>query len=368
MRMEARPNKEEFAVVPGKGGAGEPIFSVLVKRTYRILPGLPTLRKEKANPLVKVDQYYDDGDPETCSVQHESDLVHYKPCADVVVIATAYGPAGGPAIEMNVGIQIDDCMKVLRIIGDRRCIFQPCQPPIFTEPEPFTEMPIRYERAYGGVDLHTNPEMPFFYPRNPLGRGMAIANTQDSVEGLLLPNVEDPADLLTPERLVMGEMERWNQQPLPAGCGWFQRTWYPRCSFAGSVPGFVDPDEVMREEMLGLVPQGQIALARQFKLPSFDLRFNNGASLGLRFPLLAGGERVRLTNLTPHGELEFYLPDDVPHIMMDIGLGENDLSPVLQTVSIRPDEMQVDLVWRGAHEYPGVEWLPEMKKMITEVS
>jgi hypothetical protein len=29
--------------------------------------------------------------------------------------------------------------------------------------------------------------------------------------------------------------------------------------------------------------------------------------------------------------------------------------------------MQVDLVWRGAHAYPGVDWLPEMKRMVAEV-
>jgi hypothetical protein len=30
--------------------------------------------------------------------------------------------------------------------------------------------------------------------------------------------------------------------------------------------------------------------------------------------------------------------------------------------------MQVDLVWRGAHEYPGVDWLPEMKRLTAQVS
>src|SRR4029077_2092685 len=111
----------------------------------------------------------------------------------------------------------------------------------------------------------------------------------------------------------------------PQGLGWFQRTWYPRCSFVGSVPGFVDPDEVMREETLGLVPRGKIALARRFKLPSFDVRFNNGASPGLALPYLKGGELVRLRNLTPDAALDFNLPSDVPRIVLAIGLGANTL-------------------------------------------
>jgi hypothetical protein len=120
--------------------------------------------------------------------------------------------------------------------------------------------------------------------------------------------------------------------------------------------------------VLGLVPQHQIALARQFKLPSFDVRFNNGASLGLALPYLAGGEPIRLVNLTLESPLEFTLPEDAPRIMLDIGLGENELKCVLQTVCIRLEERQIDLVWRGAHEYPGVDWLPEMKRMVVQVS
>jgi hypothetical protein len=363
-----KASTEELTVVPGKTGSGRPIFSTLVKRTYDIRAGQAAVRAEKTIPLVKVDIYYDHGDPETCCVKYETDLVPYKLATDVVAIARAYGPAAKPVTEMAVAIEIDGHAKLLRVIGDRRCIFRAGYPPIFTEPMEFTEMELRYERAYGGTDTRANPAMPFSYPRNPLGMGMVLKNTRESIDGLPLPNLEDPADLLIPERVVLGELEMWNQQPLPQGFGWFQRTWYPRCSFVGSVPGFVDPDEVMREEMLGLVPKGQLALARQFKLPSFDVRFNNGASLGLTFPYLTGAERVRLTNLTPDGQLEFYLPDDAPQIMMDIGLGENEVPPVLQTLSIRPDEMQIDLVWRGSHEYPGVEWLPEMKKMVTVVT
>jgi len=116
------------------------------------------------------------------------------------------------------------------------------------------------------------------------------------------------------------------------------------------------------------VPKNQIALSQQFKLPSYDVRFNNGASRGLALPNLAGNEAIRLTNLTPDGSLTFQLPGETLRMMLDIGLGENQLTPVLQTVIIRLEEMQVDLIWRGAHEYPGLDWLPEMKKAITQVS
>jgi len=356
-----------FQILPGKDGAGKPIFAVLVKRTYDIRCGKMAIRASADRPLVKVDEYYDHGDPEWCTVKYETDLTPYKPATDVVVIGKAYAPAGQSTRQMDIAIEVANIRKVIRVTGERRCLYRQNKPPAFTDPQPFTEMEIRYERAYGGRDRKSMPPMLLAYPRNTLGTGFAIKNTHEVIDGLYLPNFEDPKDMLVPERVVLEDPINWNRQPLPQGLGWFHRTWYPRCSFVGSVPGFVKPEEPLREELLGLVPQNQVALARQFKLPSYDVRFNNGASLGLVLPYLRGDEMVRLIRLTPDGQLEFTLPADRPNIMLDIGLGENKLEVVLHTVCVRVEEMQVDLVWRGAHEYPGNDWLPEMKRMVAEV-
>jgi hypothetical protein len=362
-----RAQREQFEVVPGENQAGTPIFSVLAKRTYDIRPGHEAVRAEQDHPLVKADVYYDDGAPDSPTVQYETDLVAYKLATDIVLIGKAYAASAKPTAQMNVALEVAGRNKTLRVTGDRRCVYRDSRAPSFTDPVPFTEMEIRYDRAYGGKDLKSIPNLEFHYPRNHSGTGVVLKNVREAVDGLALPNVEDPADLLTPERVIMGEPERWNRQPLPQGFGWFQKSWYPRCSFVCSMPPFVGIEDVLREEELGLVPKGQIALARQFKLPRYDARFHNGASLGFVLPYLSGGEPVKLTGLTPEGQLKFTLPNDRPRAMLDIGLGENELPMVLHTVLIRPDERQVDLVWGGAHEYPGVEWLPEMKHMIAKV-
>ncbi len=359
---------ELFTVLSSKNEVGNPIFSVLVKRTYTIQPGQETVRCEEAQPLVQEDQYYDHGDPEWATVKYESDLASFNLATDVVVIGKALAPSKEPVEQLEVSIAIAEHKKTLLVTGDRYCTYRWLRPPIFTDPAPFTEMEIRYEQAYGGKDEKSDPKLPFIYPRNPMGTGVVIKNVPEIINSLVLPNIEDPNDLLTPDRLIMGKPENWNAQPLPAGFGWFQKTWYPRCSFVASMPSFVDIDTVLREEELGLVPKGQLVLSRQFKLPSFDVRFNNGASPGLVLPYLNGDELIRLTHLTPEGELEFSLPGDAPKIMLDIGLGENVLKSVLHSVCIRVKEMQVDLIWRGAHEYPGQDWLPEMKKMVTHIS
>jgi hypothetical protein len=355
------------AIVHGKDEGNQSIFSVLVKRTYDIKPGGSITRVEKAVCFVRLDEYYDDGEPEWTTVKREAELAPYKIATDVVLLGKAFAPKGDPVAYTDVTVQVGIYRKAVRVTGDRHCLFRPNAPPVFSDPVPFTEMPVQYDRAYGGRDIRSDPAAPFYYPRNNRGRGVVLKNSRETVDGLALPNIEDPEDLLTPERVAFEQPERWNGQPLPDGLGWFDRTWYPRCSFTGAVPAYLGIDSVLREESLGLVPKGQVALARQFKLPSFDLRFNNGASRGLALPYLQGDETFRLTNLTPDCSLTFRLPGETPSVMLDIGLGENELKPFIHTVCVRVEEMQVDVVWRGAHAYPGLEWLPEMKKMVAEV-
>ncbi|HSU57806.1 MAG TPA: DUF2169 domain-containing protein [Bryobacteraceae bacterium] len=357
---------ENYRVVASKDDRRRDVFCVLLKRTYDIHSGY-AMRAEHDRPLRPVDVYYDSGDPETCSVQYENDLSPFKIATDVVAVGTVHAPGNKPTQMLDAAVHVAEHCKTIRVFGDRQCFYNADAAPSVTDPLPFTRMPMRYERAYGGTDASSIPDFPFAYPRNHLGCGFVMKNSVESVHGLKLPNFEDPFDLLTPERIVVGEPEGWWSQPMPQSFGWFQRTWYPRCSFVGSVPGFVDPDAVVREEQLGLVPKRQFALARQFKLPSFDIRFNNGASPGLALPFLKAGESVRLLHLTPDGLLAFEVPHDTPKIAMDIGLGERELKPVLQTLLIRPDDGQLDLIWRGAHEFPGVEWLPEMSRLNVEI-
>jgi hypothetical protein len=357
---------ENYRVVASKDDKKKDIFCVLVKRTYDIRGG-SVIRAGEDKPLHLADVYYEPGDPETCSVRYESDLSPFKVAADVVVVGTVYAPGNRPVQTMDAGIDVNGTFKQVRVFGDRKCLYNVNGPPTVTDPVPFKEMPVRYELAYGGTDSVSIPDMPFAYPRNHLGRGFVLKNARETLNDLALPNFEDPFDLLTPERIAVGEPDGWWRQPMPQGLGWYQRTWYPRCSFVGSVPGFVDPDAVLREEQLGLVPRRQFALARRFKLPSFDIRFNNGASPGLTVPYLNGGEYVRLSHFTSEGLLEFVLPQGAPRIAMDIGMGERELQAVLQTVLIRPDDRQLDQVWRGSYEYPGVDWLPEMSRLHVEI-
>lgn len=357
---------QDVAIVAGLGPERAHIFSVIVKRSYAIRSHQP-LVEMPAEQLLRADRYHEPGDPETCSLWLEEECAPYKLATDVVVLAQAYPPEGKPAQRTTVGVEVAGHQKLLTVTGDRRAVHRAGRPPDITDPDPFTTMPIRYERAYGGIDAQSRPEAPFHYPRNPIGRGVALRNLPEVIDGLALPNIEDPNDLLTPERIVIEDEARWNDQPFAQGFGWFQKTWYPRCSFVGALPPHVQADTTMREEQLGLVPQGQIALGRGFRLPSFDLRFNTGASLGLALPEVPPGATVRLARLSPEPLIEFTLPTRWPRIALDIGQGVTELPCALHTLLIDVEARRVDMIWRGAHSYPGPSWLPSMTRLAADV-
>lgn len=354
-------------IVPGRNHRGEHVFSVIVKRTYRITGTGVAERSDADGALRRIDEYYDNGDPEWSTVQHESELAPYKASTDVVVIGKAYAPRGVPTARMPVGVQIGDRKKVLTITGDRRCSYRQGAAPVFTDPEPFAEMEIRYDRAYGGGDEKSLPTVPFLYPRNFKGTGVVLRNVKEAVEGLPLPNIEDPQDLLGPERIFIEEPDRWHLQPLPQGFGWLQREWYPRSALLGSYPPFIDPGTVTAEERMGLLPNDHVALAKQSRLRPMEAQFANGASFGMIFPDLKGDESVALGGLTPDGLLKFSLPGDTPAIGLDLGAGIQELAPQLHSVSIRPDDQEVDLIWRGAQGYEGYGWLPKMTRLHAEI-
>jgi hypothetical protein len=356
-----------FEIVTGKNEHEDNVFSVIVKRSYLITDAGELKRKETDHELRKIDAYYENGDPEWSVVQYEYELAPYKPLVDVVVIGSAHAPDGEPVQSMPVSVQVGQRSKELIVFGDRQCHFRKNADPVFSEPEPCAEMEIRYDLAYGGQDEETLPQAPLHYPRNFMGKGVVLRNIKKKVEGLPLPNIEDPEDLLTPERVIIGEPERWHLQPIPQGFGWRQRTWYPRSALLGAYPAFIDVGTVTAEEKMGLLPKNHIALAKQFRLPTFEAYFNNGASLGMSFKALQEDEEIMLRGLTPEGLMKFQLPGDVPEILLDIGRGEQQLESQLHTVSIRPGDRELDLIWRGCCVYEGYSWWPKMQRLHAEV-
>ena len=357
----AGPEHGARVVLPGQSPEGEYILSVLLKRTYDIVPGAECVRAAADLPLHAGDVFRDH--PMNSSLLNESDFIPFKPATDLVLNGHVYAPTGADVAWLDASLQVGERRKIVRVFGDREARWTGGRP-VFTDPVPFTSMDVSYERAYGGIDVFSDVKVPYPYPRNPLGRGFVVRNIAKTVNGLALPNIEDPYAPLDPDTLCLEDYLQWESRPMPAGFGWLLKTWYPRALLAGVMPLDRPVEQELRKAYAELIPdkdQREAYVKNGFR--DMDFAFFNGASPGLVLPFLSGGERIATTNLSPGGDLEFNLPAAMPGIGLDIGDGVQEPEVVLQTVMIRMDDAQVDLVWRGAVPYRGPDWFPEMRKM-----
>lgn len=125
-----------------------------------------------------------------------------------VLVAGSAIPVGGPAPGTGVRVKIGSVDKKLYVLGDRSW-----KTAGFTDPVPFSEMPITWERAFGGEG----------FARNPLGKGAKQLEV-DGRKVRPLPNIEDP------DHLVKSPGDR----PEPAGLGPLDQTWPQRMELAGT--------------------------------------------------------------------------------------------------------------------------------------
>lgn len=351
----------QHTILPGQTPEGEHVLSVLLKRSYAIRHGHRCVRATVDAPLAAGDEHF--GDPLNTTIRQESDFVPWKTATDVVLNGAAHAPGGRPVQELAVRLTIGAASKAVLVLGDRVAHHRPGRAPLFSDPAPFTAMPLRYERAFGGVDIASDPTLACVYGCNHLGRGFVIRDAPEAVTGLELPNLEDPEDRLTPERLCCGHFIHMDQLPAPQSFGWTMKYWRPRALLAGVMPADAALARELRAAYRPMVPAGQRALYDEAGLPPMDFRWFNGGSAGLVLPFLAGDERVSLEGMHPDGEILFSLPGERPSVTLDIGFGPHMPETVLQTVMIRLEEEALDLVWRAAIPYPGPDWLPGMRRL-----
>lgn len=157
-----------------------------------------------------------------------SDFWPHKRATDVAVRGSAYAPRGRPVTSQRLRLAVGERTKHIMVFGDRKVTWTGRGNLRFEHPVPYTEMPVVWAHAYGGWDPRvpvTEPptvalaarlefDHPGMYPRNPYGRGYTVVN--QPAAGIVLPNLEDPNQLLAPETFVTGDPARWYRQPLPA--------------------------------------------------------------------------------------------------------------------------------------------------------
>ncbi|HVY48257.1 MAG TPA: DUF2169 domain-containing protein [Minicystis sp.] len=137
-------------------------------------------------------------------------------------IAAAYSEEEAPVARRDVAITIGAERRELVVFGDRR--WEPDATGALSPgaPEPFTRMPIAWDRALGGsasVEIDEESFLELRHPLNPAGRGARLDHLVDAVardlgvqpprptwtRDLRMPNVESKASPL----------ERYGDEPLP---------------------------------------------------------------------------------------------------------------------------------------------------------
>jgi len=348
----------------GTDPSGANILAVLVKVTYLLLPGGRVVRAKEQLPLHEALVR----DPEHPGVlADDTDLYPHKLATDVVLKGHAYAPS--PLARFGVALRVNTAYKQIQVIGDRRCTLNSTGRIVFGAPEPVSTVPLRYDRAYGGEDVaatakYGNPyeqlaryfgpglasvrPSHWSYPRNPAGRGFLIESSKEAVEQLVLPNLEDPLDPLTPDRLICGRLQLWPRMPLPQAMAWVSGGWFPRLAYFGFVPEHEPPEHPLAEIARGYAPAD--ILQDEPIAQKLDFRAANGASLGLQLPYLEGGEEIELSNLHPTAaRVTFRLPRHRPKIWTDGRNGKlNETDPVIHSVIIEPDQDRFSIVWRGS--------------------
>ena len=316
-------NRTPFAaaLLPSLDQDGVDQLSVLVKATYRIEARGPLSIAEQQVPVHVADVRH--GESETSSVKYESDSCPSKPGTDVVLVGKAYPPRGRATIA-DVSLQVAKLRKVVRVFGERA--WTRALTWVMSNPLPFEEMPLVYERAFGGWDRsHPDAKHHTCEERNPVGTGFSSEGRAERMEGLRLPNLEDPSQLI----------DRWKMRPPIAGFGFVGRGWLPRRLLAGTY------DAAWSEQRSPLLPG------------DFDARYYCGAPEGLvAMPHLRGGESVHVQGASRKGVLTFDLPTPDLDVVISIRRDMATVKPILDTVIIEPDDERVVLSYRATVPCP----------------
>ncbi|HEY6726516.1 MAG TPA: DUF2169 domain-containing protein [Polyangiaceae bacterium] len=317
----------------GQNAQGDWFLSVIVKGTFRLEQRSSAARAaERQLPILSQDEPYD---PKQIggALKFESDLVPFKPRSDVLLVGNAHTPFGRPRKFVDVALQVGPVHKQIRVFGERRWSFKDLRDPVplVAGPLEFVEMPLTWDRAYGGVDEQAGvrADVPSFrpwYSRNFIGSGFAGSHTIESIDERPLPNLEDPRD----------PIHFWNSRPRPAGCGYYPRNSEPRVRYGGTY------DDQWRAERAPARPR------------DFCFDYYNAADPDLQVQgYLRGNERGMIENVTPGGgRMDFVLPCIRPRFTVTRGdtpatHAVSEAPAALDTLVLMPDDAVFCVVWRA---------------------
>jgi uncharacterized protein YjbI with pentapeptide repeats len=300
------PEPELVLVVRGRfrlvqGGVVVPVSRALDDAESDFPELAPTLLVLGQGPL-RAEEYALDDTERRGAPTYPGDFADAKLHGEALLVGSAYAPERKPVGRCDVSFRVGNWEKRLAVFGARGWEEGLLgQKP--TDPVPFLQLKLGYERASGGDDS----------PHNPIGIGM---------DGHLLPFVEYPNE----------RVRSPGDRPKPAGFGPLSAEW------------------PFRKRKLGVNYGPTYAARAPFYADDFDWRYFQAAPRDQWVEgYFRGDEAVVLENLhRDHARLETRLPGlRIRAFVHDVAKNFREVPMLLDTVFVTPDENELLLTWRG---------------------
>lgn len=311
----------QAAYTMGMKPDGRQLLVVVVKGTYDFptWAGVDATLSDDQEQLVMADEF--SGEPGLSSPLRESEFCPFKPRCDVVLNGSAHAPGGRPVRKVQVGLRVGDMTKSFEVVGHRKWHIGLLGAGS-GDAEPFVEMPISYDHAFGGMDhSHEDPKRHAAFMENPVGRGYHVNHSPAALEGKPLPNTEETGHAVT----------KPDGRYRPMAFGPVGRGWTPRLRYAGTY------DQSWLDQVFPFLPA------------DFEDRHYQCAPEDQQIEYPRGGEDVVLVNLTPEGRTAFRLPvQEMPVNFLRTNGGAELRMAVVDTIHIDANGRRFGMVWRTA--------------------
>lgn len=331
---------------------GNPYYIVILKQSFALRDD-GTIR-----PLIKpIDIRLSDvvnANSRWDSVRYPSDLIPYKPNAEIIVVGTAQQAT--PKAEWLCDVRLDGLRdnqwdttyqswhKSIVVSGERFWEADGTGWQL-THPVVTRQVSLSYEQAYGGhfkLASVESPEMPSLdYPANPSGTGWLPSNKDLAPlpfeqYSLVKTAMAGLTRLRAPQLFAISasqhpQLPQSPYQPIPvAGFGSYANFWQPRMQYLS------DKLDWSEEATGGGYPV------------DFNMHHWQQTTPDQWLPCRpVGGERLTLTGFFPEGKQAYTLPTSLAYLIVDDGeqLAMN-LDMEIDTLVVDTDRRTLEVVWR----------------------
>ena len=296
---------------------GQHVFVVGVKATYDLAADGTTTLSDTQEPISLAPLHL--GGDESATLLRDSDLTLDHDGTDVIINGSAHAPGGRPAPEVVVKVSVEKVSLAFKVLGNRTwqrgLTFV-----VPDDPEPFTTMPILYEKAFGGGHQIDAAPGRTFDERNPAGCG--YCTEPGRLIDTPVPNIEQLDDPITRAR---GGAE----YPV-IGLAARPVHWRPRRDLGGTY------DAAWQKERLPFWPADTRTGFFRCAAPELQLQ-----------KTLVGHETITLENMTPSGRLTFKVPRLVPTVRTRLDGTWIQQGVNLRRIIVEPDLGKLVLLWRS---------------------